>query len=81
MELNDFLLSPVPVVKDLAERSQRIIKLHEEKQISTTEYIELLNDLTDLEKINEDMVDLQAVKEFWDLMDLLKNLKFIATII
>ena len=81
MELNDFLLSPVPVVKDLAERSQRIIQLHENKEISTTEYIELLNDLTDLKNINEDMVDLQAVKEFWDLMDLLKNLKFLATII
>jgi len=81
MELNDFLLSPVPVVKDLAERSQRIIQLHENKEISTTEYIELLNDLTDLKNINEDMVELQAVKEFWDLMDLLKNLKFLATII
>lgn len=81
MELNDFLLSPVPVVKDLAERSLRIVKLHNEKQISTTEYIELLNDLTDLKKINEDMVDLQAVKEFWDLLELLKNIKFMATLI
>lgn len=81
MELNDFLVSPVPVVKDLAERADRVIKLHNEKQISTAEYIELINDLTDLKHINEDMVDLQAIKEFWDLMDLLKNLKFIATII
>lgn len=81
MELNDFLLSPVPVVKDLAERSQRIIALHVNKEISTSEYIELLNDLTDLKHINEDMVELQAIKEFWDLMDLLKNLKFMATLI
>ena len=79
--LEDFLFSPIPQVKDLAERGIRYKKLFEEKQISGPEYVELIGDLVELKHINEDMTQLEAIREFWQVVDILKTMKFFATLI
>jgi hypothetical protein len=81
MELNDFLYSPVPEVKDLAERAVKLKTLYDNKEISQSEYEELSNDLLELKYINTDMVDLEAIRELWQVVDVLKNLKFFASLI
>lgn len=81
MELNDFLYSPVPEVKDLAERAVRLKQLYDNQEITKEEYEELANDLLELKHINQEMVDLEAIRELWQVVNVLKNLKFFATLI
>ena len=81
MELNDYLYSPVPEVKDLVERAVKLKALYDNKEISQSEYEELSNDLLELKYINKDMVDLEAIRELWAVVDVLKNLKFFASLI
>lgn len=81
MDLNDFLYSPIPEVKDLAERAIRIKTLHDNKEISDDEYTELANDLLELKYINHEMTDLEAIREMWAVIAVLKNIKFFATLI
>jgi hypothetical protein len=81
MNLNDFLLSPVAEVKNLAERAIKLKDMFELEQISNSEYIELLDDLISLKNINEASISIETSRELWNLVDFLKNLKFIATII
>lgn len=76
MELANFLVSPIPEVKDLAERAQRYKEEYEQSKITKEEYAELLNDLTDIKEITSEMADLEATREFWALVNVIKNIKF-----
>lgn len=80
ISLNDFLISPVQEVKDLAERAVRIQSMYENSQITEDEYKELANDLLELKEINEEMVGLEVIRELWLLVNLLKNIKFFASL-
>ena len=81
MELNDFLMSPVAEVKDLAERAQRIETMYTNGEMSFEEYTELATDLLELKHINKEMVDLELIRELWQVITVLKNLKFFASLI
>ena len=80
MELGDLLISPLPLIKDLAERAQRIRNDYEAGRISKSEYIELTDDLLSLKHINDEMVGLELTRELWKAVELLKNIKFFASL-
>jgi hypothetical protein len=80
MNINDFLMSPVPEIKDLAERAVRIKTAYEQNQLTESEYNELAQDLLELKHVNEEMVSLEVIKELWQVIDVLKNIKFFVTI-
>lgn len=81
MELNDFLYSPIPEVKDLAERAIRVKALYDNKELTDSEYKELVDDIMNLKFINQKMTDLEAIRELWVVVNVLKNIKFFATLI
>lgn len=81
MELNDFLYSPIPEVKDLAERAIRVKALYDNKELTDSEYKELVDDIMNLKFINQEMTDLEAIRELWVVVNVLKNIKFFATLI
>lgn len=81
MDINDFLISPIPEIKDLAERAVNIQNLYSSNLISESEYTELANDLLELKHINSEMVDLEVTRELWQVVNFLKNLKFFATLV
>ena len=81
MDINDFLMSPVPEIKDLAERAVKLKTAYENKELSESEYQELADDLLELKHINEEMVSLEVIRELWQVIDVLKNLKFFASLI
>lgn len=80
MSINEFLLSPVAEVKDLAERAVRIENMYNNKEITYPEYKELVEDLLELKHINENMVHLEVTRELWLCINVLKNLKFFASL-
>ena len=80
MELNDFLISPVAEVKDFAERAVRLKTAFTEGQLTQQEYMELTDDLLSLRHINEASVSIETQRELWNLVDLLKNIKFLASL-
>lgn len=81
MQINDFLMSPIPEVKDLAERALRIQHLYSENKISREEYEELAQDLLELKYVNKVMVSLELQRELWQVVEVLKNIKFFTTLI
>jgi hypothetical protein len=81
MDINDYLMSPIPEIKDLAERAVNIQNLYSSNQITESEYTELANDLLELKHINKEMVDLEVTRELWQIINTLKNIKFFATLI
>lgn len=80
MNINDFLMSPIAEVNDIAARAQRIENLYNSKQITYSEYAELAEDLLELKHINKEMVDLEAIREMWQVVEVLKNVKFFASL-
>jgi len=80
MSINDFLISPVSEIKDLAERAVKIETMFNNNEISQEEYKELADDLLELKHINSEMVDLEVMRELWLLVDTLKNIKFFASL-
>jgi hypothetical protein len=81
MDINDFLISPIPEIKDLAERAVNLQNQYSSNLISESEYTELANDLLELKHINSEMVDLEVTRELWQVVNFLKNLKFFATLV
>ena len=81
MELNDFLFSPIPEVKDLAERAVRVESMYNNGDLTLEEYKDLAEDILSLKVINEEMVDLEAQRELWQVVNVLKNLKFFASLV
>jgi DNA-binding MltR family transcriptional regulator len=81
MTLNDFLLSPVAEVKDLAERAVNLKLAYSLGKLSNEEYMELVDDLLTLKHINEASISIETSRELWNIVDFLKNLKFMASII
>lgn len=81
MELNDFLISPIKEVKDLAERAQNIENLYKNGELTQAEAAELSADLLKLKDINTEMVDIETQRELWQLVKLLQNLKFFTSLI
>lgn len=80
MNINDFLISPISEIKDLAERAIEIENMFNNGQISSGEYKELANDLLELKDVNKDMIDLELMRELWMFVDTLKNIKFFASL-
>lgn len=80
MELNDFLMSPIAEVKDLAERAQNIQTLCENGEITVEQAAELAGDLLELKHINQDIVAIEVQRELWQVVKFLQNLKFFASL-
>jgi polyhydroxyalkanoate synthesis regulator phasin len=80
MELNDFLLSPIREVKDLAECAQNIENLYTKGELTKEEAAELLADLLKLKDINTEMVDIETQRELWQLVKLLQTMKFFTSL-
>lgn len=81
MEISDLLFSPIPEVQDLAGRAERYRVEYETGKISKTEYLDLLDDLISLKDINEEMISLEATRELWQIVSIIKNIKFATTLI
>jgi hypothetical protein len=81
MNINDFLMSPIAEVNDIAARAQRIENMYNNREISYSEYAELAEDLLELRHINKEMVNLEAIREMWQVVTVLKNLKFFASLV
>lgn len=80
MELNDFLMSPIAEVKDLAERAQKIEALYTAGELTKAEAAELAGDLLELKHINADMVSIEVQRELWQVVKFLQNLKFFTSL-
>jgi len=81
MDINNYLMSPIPEVKDLAERAVKIETMFNNGEITQDEYQELATDLLELKYINQTMVNLEITRELWQIAEVLKNLKFFASLI
>jgi hypothetical protein len=74
-------MSPVPEIKDLAERAVRIEQQYKDGKLTFSEYAELANDLLELKTINTDMMGLELTRELWQVVTFLKNLKFFSSLV
>jgi hypothetical protein len=81
MEINDFLVSPISEVKDFAERAVKLKAEFEARLLTTEEYTELTDDLLALKHINEASISIEVSRELWTLVDILKNIKFFASLV
>lgn len=80
MNINDFLVSPIPEIKDLAEKAEKIETSYKNGEISFSEYTELANDVLELKNINTQMIDLEIQRELWRFVQILQQMKFFASL-
>jgi transcriptional regulator of nitric oxide reductase len=73
--LNDLLLSKIPEVADAARRANELIIEYQSHQISKSEFEELIDDLTNIDKIDRSMISLERYNELMTALKIIVTLK------
>lgn len=73
--LNDLLLSKIPEVADAARRANELIIEYQAGQLSKSEFEELIDDLTNIDKIDRSMISLERYNELMIALKLIVTLK------
>lgn len=71
MNLNDLLVYPVPEVRNLANEALELRKRQLAGELTTLEFNELLGDLKLLRNINQEMVDVEVMRELVEAANLI----------
>jgi hypothetical protein len=73
---NLMLVDPNIQVQEFAKRAQEIKGYWTSKQISKSEYDELIEDLYELKTVNKEMLSLDAQRKIKEFCDYLKNVGY-----
>ena len=79
--LNDLLVSSIPEVAQAAARAKDITKRFEDKEITDSEFKELIDDIANLDRINRNMISLEQYREIVRAFTIIMALKGLASII
>lgn len=77
LDLNNFLASPLPIIKDFASRANQIYELHANDQISAAEAKDLLDDLVSLKHIDDAVLSIEIDNELQKLVNLISKINTI----
>lgn len=78
--LNQLLVSKIPEVKEAAERAKELVLRLEAKEITKSEFDELIDDLTRIDNIDRAMITLQRYNEIMMAIKILVTLKSLTSI-
>ena len=78
--LNQLLVSKIPEVKEAAERAKELVLRLEAKEITKSEFDELIDDLTRIDNIDRAMISLQRYNEIMAAVKIIITLKSLTSI-
>lgn len=78
--LNQLLVSKIPEVKEAAERAKELVLRLEAKEISKSEFDELIDDLTRIDNIDRSMISLQRYNEIMMAIKIILTLKSLTSL-
>lgn len=79
--LNDLLISPIPEISDAANLATNYLSMYQDKQINKEEFDELITDLTNIDNIYSEMLDVEVKSELTQALTLILKLKAITNLI
>lgn len=78
---NEMISDPNIEISSFALRAQEIETLFKEEKISEDEYKELVDDFLELKSVNKELLSLDVQKKLVDFANVLKEIKFFASLI
>ena len=78
--LNQLLVSKIPEVKEAAERAKELVLRLKANEINKSEFDELIDDLTRIDKIDRSMITLQRYNEIMAAVKIIITLKSLTSI-
>lgn len=81
MTLNDFLLSPIPEVVNIAKKLNDLREKYIAGLIDESELLELSEDLVRIDETRRDMISMEAYHEIVQLGEFVKNVKVFMNLI
>lgn len=79
--LNDLLLSPIPEISEAANLATNYLSMYQDKQINKEEFDELITDLTNIDNIYSEMLNVEVKSELTQALTLILKLKAITNLI
>lgn len=79
--LNELLISPIPEISDAANLATNYLSMYQDKQINKEEFDELITDLTNIDNIYSEMLDVEVKSELTQALTLILKLKAITNLI
>ena len=79
--LNDLLISPIPEISDAANLATNYLSMYQDKQINKEEFDELITDLTNIDNIYSEVLDVEVKSELTQALTLILKLKAITNLI